>query len=184
MNPLWSNIFRKAPAEESLAWFLGQVLIFSSLKGRDLAFLEELVHVRRYDPRETVFAEGDPGSGMYVIRSGKVQIFTRNSQGIEEELALLAPGDFFGETTLTAPATRSASARTLETTELIGLFRADLLDAAQKYPVMANRILMGLTRVISERLQSAAQEIRRLKAALEAAAPAPSVPLPPSPEAG
>ena len=184
MNPLWSNIFRKTPSEESLAWFLGQVLIFSSLKGRDLVFLEEIVHVRRYDARETVFEEGDPGSGMYVIRSGKVQIFTRNAQGTEENLALLGPGDFFGETTLTAPATRSASARTSETAELIGLFRADLLDAAQKYPVMANRILMGLTRVISERLQSAAQEIRRLKESIEATSAPGSAAIPPSSETG
>ncbi|AMV71336.1 hypothetical protein JCM30471_31730 [Desulfuromonas carbonis] len=163
MNPLWSNIFRKTPAEESLGGFLSTVPVFAGLAGRDLGFLENLVHLRRYHPGETVFSAGDPGSGMYVIRSGRVQIFLHHDDGREEELAQLGSGDFFGETTLTAPAVRSASVRVLEHTELIGLFRADLLEAAQKHPAIANRILFGLTRVVSERLQAAGQEISRLR---------------------
>jgi CRP/FNR family cyclic AMP-dependent transcriptional regulator len=162
-NPLWGNIFRKKSEEESLAGFLGTVPVFSELKGRDLTFLEALVHVRRYSPQEIVFEEGDPGSGIYIIRTGRIRIFSRNVEGSEEDLAVLGPGDFFGETTLSAPTTRSASARTLESSELIGLFRADLLETIQKNPVIASKLLMGLTRVVSERLQAAAQEIRLLK---------------------
>ncbi len=167
MNPLWSNIFRRE--EESLAWFLGTVPVFAELKGRELGYLESLVHIRRYAAGEVVFEEGDPGSGMYVIRSGGVRIFLREAGGRETDLALLGPGDFFGETTLTAPAARTASVRTLESTELVGLFRADLLETAQKHPMVACKVLMGVTRIISERLQAAGQEIRRLKVALEAA---------------
>lgn len=169
MNPLWDNIFRKKGEEESIARFLGSVPLFAELQEKDLAHLESLVHLRRYAPQEIVFEEGDPGSGMYVIRGGRVAIFTRGADRQEEQLATLGSGDFFGETTLTAPALRSASARALEGTELIGLFRADLLELAQKRPSLANRILLSLTRIVSERLQSAAHEIRRLNAALEAA---------------
>lgn len=169
MNPLWSNIFRKKSDEDSLAYFLKSVPLFSELKGRDFHYLESLVHIRHYDSKEIVFEEGDPGSGMYVIRSGGVKIFTR-AEGREEELAVLSAGDFFGETTLTAPASRAASARTLEPTELVGLFRADLLELAQKHPATANRILLGVTRIVSERLQAAGQEIRRLRQAQDAAA--------------
>jgi CRP/FNR family transcriptional regulator, cyclic AMP receptor protein len=168
VNPLWSNIFRKKSEEDSLAYFLKSVPIFSELKGRDFGFLESLVHIRRYDAGEVVFEEGDPGSGMYVIRSGSVKVFSRTENGREEELATLGGGDFFGETTLTAPAARAASARTLESTELVGLFRADLLELAQKHPAIANRILLGVTRIVSERLQAAGQEIRRLRQAQEA----------------
>ncbi|WP_291315879.1 cyclic nucleotide-binding domain-containing protein [Desulfuromonas sp.] len=169
MNPLWSNIFRKKAEEDSLAHFLGAVPVFSELVGRDLVFLEGLVHNRHYSPREAVFEEGDPGSGMYVIRTGRVEIFVRREGGREETLALLGPGDFFGETTLTAPATRTAAARTLDATELVGLFRADLLETAQKHPGLANRILLGLTRIVSERLQAAGQEVLRLKGLSETA---------------
>ncbi len=163
VNPLWGNIFRRKAEEESLAGFLGTVQVFSELKGRELGFLETLVHVRRYSPQETIFEEGDPGSGIYVIRTGRVRISSHNPEGPDEDLALLGPGDFFGETTLSAPTTRSASARAVETSELVGLFRADLLETLQKHPVIASKLLMGLTRVVSERLQAAAKEIRILR---------------------
>ncbi len=166
MDPLWNNIFRKKLDEESLAYFLKHLPIFAELSPRALTILERVVHVRNYQAHETIFEEGDPGSGMYMIRNGKVKIFARDKNDAEDELACLAQGDFFGETTLTAPAPRSASARTLENTELIGLFRADILELAEKHPSVSSSIFLGLTRVVSERLQAASHEIRRLQKVL------------------
>lgn len=163
MDPLWQNIFRKKLDEDSLTYFLKHLPIFSELSPRALAILENVVHVRNYKAHETIFEEGDPGSGMYMIRSGSVKIFARDKNDAEDELACLAQGDFFGETTLTAPAPRSASARTLEATELVGLFRADILELAEKHPAVSSSIFLGLTRVVSERLQAASHEIRRLQ---------------------
>lgn len=163
MNSLWNNIFRSKIDEESLAGFLAKIPVFTELEKRDLGYLETLIHVRNYTAQETVFEQSDPGSGMYIIRTGHVVIFTRDSHDREEELAILGPGDFFGETTLASPAPRTVSARTTEGTELLGLFRSDLLATATKHPEMANRILFGLTKMISERLQAATLEIRGLQ---------------------
>jgi CRP-like cAMP-binding protein len=163
MDPLWQSIFRRKLDGDSLAFFLRHLPIFAELSPRSLARLEDAVHQRSYKSHEIVFEEGDPGSGMYMIREGAVSIYTSDDGGNEEELARLGPGDFFGETTLTAPAPRSAGARTLEPTELVGLFRADLLELAEKRPAVANDILFGLTRIVSERLQAASLEIRRLQ---------------------
>lgn len=163
MDPLWNNIFRKKHDEDSLAYFLKHLPIFADLSPRALKILEDIVHVRNYQANETIFEQGDPGSGMYMIRSGTVKIFARDANDAEDELASLSPGDFFGETTLTAPAPRSASARTLEVTELVGLFRADILELAEKHPAISSSIFLGLTRVVSERLQAASLEIRRLQ---------------------
>jgi CRP/FNR family transcriptional regulator, cyclic AMP receptor protein len=164
LNPLWNNIFRKKTEGDSLAFFLSNLAIFSDLGRRELTLLQPLVHSRHYSPGETIFEEGDPGTGMYAIRSGRVSIFVRKGNGQKEQLALLGPGDFFGESTLMAPARRTASAHTLENTELIGLFRADLLEANEKHPAATNAILVGLARVLGERLQAAEIEIRQLRA--------------------
>lgn len=163
MNPLWSNFFRNKLEEESLAYFLGTVPIFADLGKRDRILLESLVHIRTYKKDETVFEEGDPGSGMYIIRSGRIQIFSKAGGDDEMELARLGSGDFFGETTLTAPSNRTASARALEPTELFGLFRADVLELSKKQPAIACKILMGVTRVISERLQVASNDLMQLR---------------------
>lgn len=161
MNPFWSNIFRMSGYEDSLAFFLGTIPIFESLKKKDLRFLESMVHVRNYQTNETVFHEGDIGSGMYCIRSGQVSIFVHDENGREIEQTLLGPGEFFGEVALTAQKPRIASARTLEPTILVGLFRADMLDAINKYPATASKILLGLTRCISDRLQYAALKLQQ-----------------------
>ncbi|EAT16493.1 cyclic nucleotide-binding domain-containing protein [Desulfuromonas acetoxidans] len=167
MNGLWESIFRSKTDEETLAGFLAKIPVFTELGKRDLNYLENLVHVRNYKAHETVFEQGDPGSGLYIIRSGNVAIFTRDNYDREEELALLGPGDFFGETTLASPAPRTVSARTTESCELLGLFRSDLLATSDKHPEIANRILFGLTKMISERLQTATFQLRNLQQRLE-----------------
>ena len=48
-------------------------------------------------------------------------------------------------------------------TELVGLFRADVLELIERRPSVSSSILLGLTRVVSERLQAASLEIRRLQ---------------------
>ncbi len=163
MNPLWSNFFRSKLEEESLAYFLGTVPIFADLGKRERIQLESLIHIRTYDQNEIVFEEGDPGSGMYIIRSGRIQVFSRRADGSDYDVARLGAGDFFGETTLTAPSNRTASVRVLEPTQLLGLFRADLLELTKKQPVIACKILMGVTRIISERLQVAGNDLMQLR---------------------
>jgi CRP-like cAMP-binding protein len=152
VNPFWNNIFRSRGYEQSLAYFLGNLPFFTNLDKRELALLEQLVHVRNYQADETVFSEGDIGSGMYFIRSGQVQIFTTDDLGQESEQALLSSGDFFGEVALTASRLRNASARTTKPAELVGLFRSDLEEAIKQHPLPSAKILHGLNRVVCDRL--------------------------------
>ena len=99
---------------------------------------------------------------MYIIRTGHVTLFTRDQHNRREDLSILGPGDIFGETTIATPAARVISASCNESSELVGLFRSDLIAVAERHPETANRILLGLTSVISERLQNATLELRRL----------------------
>jgi CRP-like cAMP-binding protein len=163
VNPFWNNIFRGRGHEDSLAYFLGTVPIFSKLNKQDLSFLETIVHERRYQADEVVFADGDIGSGMYAIRSGQVRIYTKDVHGNEIDQALLEAGDFFGEVALTASRPRIASACTTEPTVLVGLFRADMLEAVRKHPSISAKILLGLTRVISDRLHQSNLQLLALQ---------------------
>jgi CRP-like cAMP-binding protein len=163
MDLMWSNIFRLKSDEESLTGFLERIAVFNELEKRDFKYLENMVHTRTYHANETIFEKGDPGSGMYIIRSGKVLIFNRDIHDQEQEMALLSSGDLFGETTLASPAPRTFSARTTEATELIGLFRSDMLTTTSKHPAIACRILLGLTKFISEQAQRATIEVSALQ---------------------
>jgi len=163
LNPFWDNIFHRSGYEQTLAYFLGSMPMFKMLDKRELAFLENIVHVRNYEADETIFNEGDIGSGMYSIRSGQVQIYNRSEQEPEIEQAILQPGDFFGEIALTASRPRCASARTTEPTVLVGLFRSDMLEAVRRHPAPSAKIMLGLNRVISDRLLQCSIQLEELK---------------------
>ncbi|MCD6580347.1 MAG: cyclic nucleotide-binding domain-containing protein [Desulfuromusa sp.] len=163
MNPFWNNIFRSSGYEQTLAYFLSTMPMFKKLDKRELAFLENIVHVRNYETDETIFSEGDIGSGMYSIRSGQVQVFNRTEHGKEIKQAILESGDFFGEIALTASRPRCASAKAMEPTVLVGLFRSDMLEAVRRHPVPSAKIMLGLNRVISDRLLQCNIQLQELK---------------------
>ncbi len=163
MNPLWQNIFRNRSHENTLSYFLSTIPIFKKLEKRELAILENTVHVRNYAPDEVIFNEGDIGSGMYLIRSGKVQIYKLDDLAQEQEIASLEAGDFFGEVALTASRPRNAAARTTEATVLVGLFRSDFMETIRRHPIPAAKILMALNRVISDRLLQCSLQLDELK---------------------
>jgi len=163
VNPFWHNIFRISGYEQTLAYFLSTVPVFSELKKRELEILENIVHLRSYQTDELIFSEGDIGSGMYVIRSGQVQIFSEDEQSHVTEHARLEPFDFFGETALTASRPRCASARAAEPTVLVGLFRSDVDEALQRHPALAAKTMYGLNRVVSDRLLQSYLQLEELK---------------------
>lgn len=162
-NPFWQNIFRNQANKQTLAYFLSQIPIFSKLSQRELKFLEKIVHIRNFEADEMVFSAGDIGSGMYIIRSGQVQIFSVDNNGKEHDQAILESGDFFGEVALTATRPRTAGARATTATSLIGLFRSDILEATIRHPAPTAKILFGLNRVLADRLHHCSQQLELLQ---------------------
>jgi len=166
VNPFWDNIFRSGRYEQSLAYFLSTIPMFKKLNKRELAFLENIVHIRNYETNEIIFSDADIGSGMYAIRSGQVEIYNHDEHGNEITQAVLGTGDFFGEIALTASRPRCASARTFEPAVLIGLFRSDIEEAVRRHPAPAAKIMLGLNRVVSDRLLQCSTQLGELKARL------------------
>ena len=154
MSPLWKNIFHLGSPENSLVTFLASSSVFKELSARDRLYLAEHLHVRHYDQGETIFEEGDIGSGFYLIRSGHVRLSLEPADAESVELARLEAGDFFGETALSEAAPRLTTAVAVETSELVGLFRSDLEQLAQNRPVLCNKILLSLNQVLSRRIRA------------------------------
>jgi putative ABC transport system ATP-binding protein len=70
---------------------------------------------------ELIFSQGDRGELVYTVVEGAVEIFRVHSDGSEEVLATIGPGNYFGEIGPTLNLPRSASARTTVPTRLLGL---------------------------------------------------------------
>jgi rhodanese-related sulfurtransferase len=116
---------------------LSQVDIFSEISAENLAEIEGVVQTRTIPAGAAVFREGDPGDSFCMIDSGKVRVFRKDEKGVELELALLGPGDSFGEMALFTGEARSATVEAMEETLLSVLPKARFDELLKKHPDMA-----------------------------------------------
>jgi CRP-like cAMP-binding protein len=107
--------------------------------------------LRTYRKSEVIFAENTLGSEMYIIHSGKVKI-TSTKPGHEVTLAMLGPGEFFGEMALCDSEPRTATATANEDkTQLIAVDHDKFLYLVSQQPAFALTIMHGLCTRIRER---------------------------------
>ena len=81
----------------SLVDFFKQVFLFEDLTQADLRQLARIVHERTYRDGEYIFEEGKPGTALYIVRSGVVEIMRRKRNGEEVSLVLVEPPASFEE---------------------------------------------------------------------------------------
>jgi subfamily B ATP-binding cassette protein HlyB/CyaB len=87
--------------DESLASFLESVTVFSAFSKAEIAKLAASAEVQRFNFGEPVYNAGEPSSGLYVIRSGVVRMFTVEeekeiSMGVRKEGAVLSESGMLG----------------------------------------------------------------------------------------
>ena len=91
---------------------------------------------------------------LYIILQGAVKIFIPTTDGREVVLAIHRPGDLFGEMSLLDNERRSASAVTLDETEMVSLSRTDFQDVLNRHPDAARAILSVLVARLRQTNQS------------------------------
>lgn len=114
--------------------------------------------LRSFRKSQIIFEEGSAGAEMYLIHSGKVQLSLGRGKDEKAELAVLSPGEFFGEMALVDDSPRSATAAALEdNTQLIALDKSRFLYMVQQQPQFALSVMHTLCqrlRVLDRRLHS------------------------------
>ena len=113
--------------------------------------------VRRHPSGTVLFREGDRGQTMYVIRSGRVNISKRIGDS-EITLAVLGPGEFFGEMALLEGLPRSAGATVVEEALLIAVEQGAFATVVRRNSEIAVRLM----RRLSSRLREADRQIQAL----------------------
>ena len=163
IDTLWGNIYRgRQKGEKPTVDFLREIPIFENLSERELRSIEKMVYVRRYTAGEAIFQQGDPSLGMYVVKSGTVEIIRHLPEGQHRLIATLTVGEFFGELGLIDDAPRSAAAVAHDPTETIGFFKPDLMTLLYRKPDLGVKILLSLAKTLSARLRCTHEEIEKL----------------------
>lgn len=120
--------------------------LFASLDAEAAAALRASM-TEQTTPRGTViFAEGQIGDHMYVIVEGKVKLGHASPDGRESLMAVLGPGEIFGELSLFDPGPRAASATALTDARVLALGNTSLRSWLAGRPEVAEALLAALAR--------------------------------------
>jgi uncharacterized membrane protein len=123
---------------------LGNVQLFEHLTDDDRLSLAEVIDRRPLASGEILFRAGDSGDSLYVVQSGEVELFIKDTAGQKIVLTTSGPGDVFGELSMLDQGARTATATALEDSELLELDRDDLLLLFRKRPEAALGLLAAM----------------------------------------
>lgn len=120
--------------------------LFASLDSEAAAALRASM-TEQSTPRGTIiFAEGEIGDHMYVIVEGKIKLGHASPDGRESLMAVLGPGEIFGELSLFDPGPRTATATALTDARILALGNTSLRPWLAGRPEVAEALLAALAR--------------------------------------
>jgi hypothetical protein len=126
---------------------------FAGLRPAQARIVVLMGEIRRFAPGETIVRSGEAGDEMYVIIQGGVEVFA--GSGRDRRLVNRhGHGDVFGEMGLIRHQRRSADVVAAEPVELLAVNERFLERIQFRYPRIAAKVFLNLTRIVSNRLQS------------------------------
>ncbi len=123
--------------------------LFGDLDDRAQARIAEIAIHRRYRKGSVLFVQGEQAERCFAIVGGAVKISAYHPDGREAVLAVLGPGDVFGELALFDQSPRSADATAMEDSELLSIDAKGLHEAISESPKLG----LTMLRVLAERLR-------------------------------
>lgn len=129
---------------------LARVELFSALDADAVQAVAIAARKCVFERNDLVFAEGDPAAELFVVRTGRVAIAIQASDGRQSVVALMEPGDLFGEMSFFDEHGRSADARALERSELLAVPFAALRTVLDERPAL----LWKVTSLLARRLRA------------------------------
>jgi len=111
-----------------------------------------------YLPGETIIQQGEEGSSMFVVQSGRVEVIRQSEQG-EVRLAELGPGEIFGEMALFGNKIRSATVRPLEEVRVLTIDKKIFMQKIHEDPSLAFRVMQKM----SQRIRNLNEELGKIR---------------------
>ncbi|MFB1483016.1 cyclic nucleotide-binding domain-containing protein [Corallococcus sp. RDP092CA] len=139
---------------------LKKVALFEGLTQGQLAKVARIARSRSHAAGDFLFREGDTGQEMFILTNGKVRI-SKSVPGIgEEALAILEPGQYFGEMAVIEDSPRSADAIAHSDCTVWVIERAKLDQLMFTDKDLAYVLLWTFVRTLSERLRETNDKIK------------------------
>ncbi len=141
-------------------------IIFKSRFLKNLSSLEryeflQLCHRRSYNKNEYIYYQGDPGTGMYFIEEGTVQLIVESRLESEEErsFTIEAP-ESFGALSIGYELRRMSSVKCLTDCTLLGFFKPDFETLKNRHPSIAVKFMETLAFIAMKQLEISTQTLK------------------------
>lgn len=118
----------------------------------------QLCHKRNYKEGEYVFYRNDPGTGMYFIQEGKIELMLNantDEEKTDEDKFILDSPDSFGALSIGYNLRRKATAQCVTDCQLLGFFQPDFEVLRDRHPQIAVKFLQSLTNIALRQLEQA-----------------------------
>ncbi len=126
--------------------FLSRSQLFQGLYPQELQLVNKIIIYKNFSKGESIFWQGEPCDGFYLIKKGKVKIFQMSTLGKEQILHIFETGGNFAEVSAFDGKCFPASAIAITNTELLFFPRSDFLMLLEKYPTLAINMLATFAR--------------------------------------
>jgi CRP/FNR family cyclic AMP-dependent transcriptional regulator len=135
---------------------LQETHLFHDFTEHELTSFIELLDQEAFHPGACIVRQDEPGDCMYLLVSGRARV-VHHSGGRDIELAVMKPGDFFGEIALVDHGPRSADVEALERCVLLTITQPAISALAGVYPTAAFKFLIAIGRLMVDRLRKSNQ---------------------------
>ncbi len=117
------------------------------LKGLEEAEIEKLIpfiSIEKFSKGSYIFKEGQPCKGIYMIKTGKVEISKTTPDGWRQPLAILGTGNFIGEIALLENSNHASDAMILENSELLFIEKESFYKLEKTEPFIMLKIIKNI----------------------------------------
>jgi CRP/FNR family transcriptional regulator len=143
---------------KNISEIISSVPLFEGLPEDQLREIKKIAMSKNFKKGETIFSEGDPGSGFYVVAEGIVKIYKVSSEGKEHILHIFGMGEPFGEVPVFTGQPFPANAESLSVSRLLFFPREAFVDLITGNPSLA----LNMLAVLSMRLRQFTVQIENL----------------------
>ncbi|WP_240256430.1 Crp/Fnr family transcriptional regulator [Ferdinandcohnia quinoae] len=124
----------------------------------EFVFLEKVTHATFFQKGEIIFREGENADTFFIPESGLIKLSNVSSNGKEQIIRLLFPGDIFGQSSLLKDGKYYTNAMALENSIICTINKNDFTKAMRTNPELSSKIITTLF----ERLQVTDELVRSL----------------------
>ncbi len=140
--------------KELISEMIAGANMFSSLPTEDVQSLADYLQGYRIASGTIVFRETDPGSFMFLLIRGEMELYKANTEGHVQDLVNVVRGNTVGEMSIIDQQARSATCIAREDSLVLVLSRQNFETILHKHPELAVQLLLRLAKLLSQRLRA------------------------------